>query len=89
MDAKDTKLCLLADPRSSRYKRTMRIAMFGMGHVGGTLARLWTAAGYDVTSATRKNLRESAAGAGVIAVCLPWSAVEPALASCGDLTGKF
>ena len=85
---KDTKLCLLAEFHSSRYKRTMRIVMFGMGNVGGALARLWSAAGYDVTAAAREDRRGSAAGAGVIALCLPWSAAESVLASCGDLTGK-
>lgn len=67
----------------------MRIAMLGMGNVGGALARLWTAAGYDVIAAKRDNLREASAGAGALALCLPWSAVESALAACGDLTGKI
>ena len=67
----------------------MRIAMLGMGNVGGALARLWKAAGYDVAPAARGNLREVSAGADALAICLPWSAVESVLASCGDLSGKI
>jgi 8-hydroxy-5-deazaflavin:NADPH oxidoreductase len=68
----------------------MVIAMIGSGNVGGTLAALWTGAGYDVRVARRENCAEAVRGAEVVALCVPWQAAEPVLASCGgDLAGKI
>ncbi len=67
----------------------MLITTIGSGHVGGTLARLWTAGGYEVRVADRQNCAQAVADADVVALCVPWSAAEVALGSCGDLAGKI
>ncbi|MBC7928351.1 MAG: NAD(P)-binding domain-containing protein [Bryobacteraceae bacterium] len=66
----------------------MVIAIVGSGNVGGALARLWTAAGHDVRVAGRQNCAQTILPADAVALCVPWSAAETALASCGDLGGK-
>jgi 8-hydroxy-5-deazaflavin:NADPH oxidoreductase len=67
----------------------MVIATIGSGHVGGALSSLWRAAGFDVRVADRTNTADVAKGCQVLALCIPWPAVNNALASCGDLTGKI
>jgi len=67
----------------------MLITTIGSGNVGGTLARLWTAAGYEVRVADRQNCAQVVAAADVVALCVPWSAAEVILSSCGDLAGKI
>jgi predicted dinucleotide-binding enzyme len=67
----------------------MIIATIGSGNVGGTLARLWTDAGYEVRVAGRQKCAQVVAVADVVALCVPWSAAEVALTSCEDLAGKI
>ena len=66
----------------------MTIATIGSGNVGSTLARLWTDGGYEVRVAGRQDCAQVVAVADVVALCVPWSAAEAALTSCGDLAGK-
>jgi predicted dinucleotide-binding enzyme len=66
----------------------MVIAIVGSGNVGGALAKLWTAAGYDVRVANRGNCAEIVRPADVVALCVPWNSAEAALDSCGELSGK-
>jgi predicted dinucleotide-binding enzyme len=78
-----------------------KIAVLGAGKVGGALGRLWSAKGHDVVygvpdpqspklagkrAATNE---QAAAGAHVIALCVPWASAEAALQACGDLDGKI
>ena len=67
----------------------MIITTIGSGNVGGTLARLWIDAGYEVRAAGRQNCAQVVAVADLVALCVPWSAAEVALKSCGDLAGKI
>jgi predicted dinucleotide-binding enzyme len=67
----------------------MIIATIGSGNVGGTLARLWAVAGYEVRLAGRQNCAQVVAVADVVALCVPWHGAEVALTSCGDLAGKI
>ena len=65
------------------------IAIIGSGNVGGKLRQLWTGAGYDVSVAGRDNCADTVLAADVVALCVPWSAAETALASSGNLAGKI
>jgi hypothetical protein len=81
----------------------MRIAVLGFGHVGAQLGRLWAAKGHQVTAGLREASkdRRTASDAGihaatpaeavkdaeVVAIALPWTAVEPLLAEL-SLDGK-
>jgi 8-hydroxy-5-deazaflavin:NADPH oxidoreductase len=65
----------------------MKIAVIGSGHVGGTLGRRWKAKGHDVTFAGRDDLAGVSAS-DVIALAVPWNAVESVLRAAGPLTGK-
>jgi predicted dinucleotide-binding enzyme len=47
----------------------MRITVVGRGNVGGGLARLWAAAGHDVTALGRDG--GDAAGSDVVVVAVP------------------
>lgn len=78
----------------------MKIAIIGAGNVGGTLGRAWAAKGHDVTFGVREpgsaelgakaaTPAEAAAGAEIVFLTVPWSAVEAAISSLGDLTGKI
>ena len=83
----------------------MKITVLGFGNVGAQLGRLWTAKGHIVTAGLREaskgaetakelglNVAEPAVAvkdADVIAVALPWQAVEGTLASLGPLNGKI
>jgi predicted dinucleotide-binding enzyme len=83
---------------------TMKIAVIGMGSVGGTLGRRWAEAGHAVTYGVRNpgdpkaaagargdrlaTVAAAAADAEVITLAVPWEAVKDALASAGDLAGK-
>lgn len=55
----------------------MRIATIGRGSIGGTLARLWRAAGHEVTELGRDG--GDVAGAEVVILAMPSSVVEEAL----------
>jgi hypothetical protein len=78
------------------------IAIVGTGNIGGALARLWTKAGYTVSVAVRESsaakkipgvssgsAKEIASASEIVVLAVPWPAVKDALASCGDLSGKF
>ena len=82
----------------------MRIAVIGMGSVGGTLGRRWAAAGHAVTFGVRNpgdpkaaagaggarlaTVADAAAGAEVVTLAVPWEAVKDAIATAGNLAGK-
>ena len=77
----------------------MHIAVIGTGNVGAALGRGWSAAGHDVTWGTRRpdephevspvaDLREAAAGAGVIVLAVPFPAVSETVAGIGTLSGR-
>ena len=63
----------------------MKITTIGKGNVGGGLARLWRAAGHDVTELGREGGDASDAEAVLIAV--PGNAIDDALASVSGLEG--
>lgn len=83
----------------------MKITVLGFGNVGAQLGRLWVAQGHAVMAGLRaggkgaekaKELGVAVAdpavavkGADVIALALPWQAVEPTLASLGPIEGKI
>jgi hypothetical protein len=83
----------------------MNILVIGFGNVGARLVRLWAAKGHKVTAGLRQGgkgieaakrlgvtVSEPAAAvheADVIALALPWAAVEDVLASFGSLDGKI
>ena len=64
----------------------MRITVIGRGHVGGALARRWTAAGHDVTALGRDG--GDAAGADVVVVVIPGDSVAVGLAKIAGLDGQ-
>ncbi|MGH2861519.1 MAG: NADPH-dependent F420 reductase [Solirubrobacteraceae bacterium] len=61
----------------------MKITTIGRGSIGGTLARLWTSAGHEVTTLGRGG--GDASGADVVLLAVPSFAVEAALASVTGL----
>jgi 8-hydroxy-5-deazaflavin:NADPH oxidoreductase len=77
------------------------IAILGAGHVGGTLARLWSKAGHAVSVATHRSsaakqipgvnagpAKEIAGAGDIVLLAVPWAAAQEALESCGDVDGK-
>lgn len=64
----------------------MKIATIGKGNVGGGLARLWRAAGHDVTELGKEGGDASDADAVLLAV--PSSAIDDALDVVTGLEGK-
>jgi predicted dinucleotide-binding enzyme len=64
----------------------MKITTIGRGTIGGTLARLWTTAGHEVTELGRDG--GSAADADVVLLAVPSDAVPAALRSVSGLEGK-
>ena len=64
----------------------MKITTIGRGMIGGTLARLWTSAGHEVTQLGRAG--GDAADAGVVLLAVPNQAVPAALAGVTGLRGK-
>ena len=64
----------------------MKITTIGRGVIGGTLARLWTAAGHEVNELGRAG--GDAAGSDVILIAVPYSAVEEALTRVTGLGEK-
>jgi predicted dinucleotide-binding enzyme len=64
----------------------MKITTIGRGSIGGTLGRLWTAAGHDVTQLGRDG--GDAGDADVVLLAVPSAAVPDALAAVTGLDGK-
>jgi 8-hydroxy-5-deazaflavin:NADPH oxidoreductase len=64
----------------------MKITTIGRGEIGGTLGRLWAAAGHDVTQLGRDGGHASNADAVLLAA--PGSVVPDALAGVSGLPGK-
>lgn len=64
----------------------MRITVIGRGHVGGALARRWTAAGHDVTALGRDG--GDATGADVVVVAIPGDSIAAGLAKIAGLDGQ-
>lgn len=64
----------------------MKITTIGRGSIGGTLARLWTAAGHEVTELGRDG--GDAGDADVVLLAVPYGAVPDALAGVSGLAGK-
>ncbi|MGM7777350.1 NAD(P)-binding domain-containing protein [Arthrobacter sp. KNU-44] len=63
----------------------MRITVIGRGHVGGALARRWTAAGHDVTALGRDG--GDATAADVVVVAIPGDSIAVGLANIAGLDG--
>ena len=74
----------------------MKIAMIGMGNVGGTLGRKWSEAGHDVVYGVRSpgapgtaKVAEAVAGSEVVVLAIPGGAAKDVLSSLGGaLAGK-
>ena len=64
----------------------MKITTIGRGTMGGTLGRLWTSAGHEVTELGRDG--GDAADADVVLLAVPDEVVPQALASVTGLRGK-
>ncbi len=65
----------------------MKITTIGRGNIGGTLARLWTAAGHEVTELGRDG--GDVAGAGVVLLAVPYGAIPDALAGVTGWSGQI
>jgi predicted dinucleotide-binding enzyme len=65
----------------------MKITTIGRATIGGTLARLWTSAGHDVTSLGRSG--GDASDADVVLLAVPNQAVSAALAAVTGVDGKI
>lgn len=88
-----------------KQNRAMKIAVLGFGNVGAQLAKLWLSKGHAVTAGLREGSKDRTAasgmgaavavpaaavqGADVIALALPWQAVEQTLATLGPLSGRI
>jgi predicted dinucleotide-binding enzyme len=81
----------------------MRVAVVGKGNVGKALAPNIASAGYEVAFGVRdprdpkyasddgialKTVREAVSGAEIVILAINWSALDSALAECGDMNGK-
>jgi len=64
----------------------VKIATIGKGNIGGGLAKLWRAAGHDVTEFGRDG--GDASGAEVILVAVPSGAIAEALGKVSGIEGK-
>src|SRR5437588_10250845 len=75
----------------------MNIAIIGAGNVGGTLGKRFGEQGHQVIFATdhpesskgETSVGAAAKGAEIILLAVPYSAVDDAIANCGNLTGKI
>jgi predicted dinucleotide-binding enzyme len=65
----------------------MRITTIGRGSIGGTLARLWTAAGHEVTTLGREG--GDAADADVVLLAVRHADIPAALSGVTGLAGKL
>jgi 8-hydroxy-5-deazaflavin:NADPH oxidoreductase len=70
----------------SETSSVMKITTIGRGTIGGTLARLWTSAGHEVTQLGRDG--GDAADADVVLLAVPSQAVPAALAGVSGLREK-
>jgi predicted dinucleotide-binding enzyme len=64
----------------------MKITVIGRGHVGGGLARLWVAAGHEVSAVGQDG--GDAAGADVVVVAVPGGTIADALSRVRGLAGQ-
>jgi predicted dinucleotide-binding enzyme len=64
----------------------MKITTIGRGNIGGTLGRLWSSAGHEVTQLGRDG--GDASNADVVLLAVPSAAVPNALAAVTGLDGK-
>jgi 8-hydroxy-5-deazaflavin:NADPH oxidoreductase len=64
----------------------MKITTIGRGNIGGTLGRLWTSAGHEVTQLGRDG--GNASDADVVLLAVPSAVVPDALAAVTGLDGK-
>jgi predicted dinucleotide-binding enzyme len=81
----------------------MRIAILGLGNVGGALAKVWSAAKHELYAGVRSPATTQAQIPGlkiesipavcqyadVIALSVPWNGVSTMLQQAGDLSGKI
>jgi 8-hydroxy-5-deazaflavin:NADPH oxidoreductase len=80
----------------------IKLAIIGAGNVGSTLGIAWRNRGHDVAFGVRTpddpkyasldavTTNESAvAPAEVVVLCTPWQSTQPAVQTCGDLSGKI
>lgn len=81
----------------------MRIAILGLGNVGGALAKVWSAAKHELHAGVRspattqsqipglkiESIPEACQQADVIALAVPWQGVSSTLQQAGDLGGKI
>lgn len=58
----------------------MKITVIGRGNVGGGLARLWQAAGHEVTALGREG--GSASGSDAVVVAVPSNAIDEPSSPC-------
>jgi 8-hydroxy-5-deazaflavin:NADPH oxidoreductase len=65
----------------------VKITTIGRGTIGGTLGRLWTSAGHEVTQLGRDG--GDAADADVVLLAVPGEVVSDAVASVTGLHGKI
>lgn len=65
----------------------MKIVTIGRGNIGGGLARLWRAAGHDVTELGRDG--GDASSADIVLVAVPGASISDALAKVTGLQGKL
>ena len=65
----------------------MNIVTIGRGNIGGGLARLWRAAGHDVTELGRDG--GDASGADVVLIAVPGASISQALSKVTGLQGKI
>ncbi len=72
-------------PRQA-LQASMNITVIGRGNVGGGLARLWRAAGHDVTELGKDG--GDASGSDVIVVAVPSGAIDDALGRVEGIEGK-
>jgi 8-hydroxy-5-deazaflavin:NADPH oxidoreductase len=70
----------------NRKKGTMKITTLGRGSIGGTLARLWTEAGHEVTTLGHDG--GDVGDADVVLLAVPSEAVPEALTRFTGLQGK-
>ena len=64
----------------------MKIVTIGRGNIGGTLGRLWSAAGHEVEALGREG--GDASGADVVLVAVPGAKISEALSRVTGLEGK-